>query len=789
MVNNDQPDRGDQAPPPPPSPPKTPKPTWTSHLLYDLAVWFFCQVIGIFFREIGERNAHSIPEEGPVFFVCAPHHNQFVDPIVLLRHCRRRVYLLAAALSMKRRYVGAFARAIKSIPVSRAQDYAKRGEGTVKLADRYHQPTHLTGLDTHFRRDLRPGDSVTLVDSSSGPVEVTEVVSDTELIIKREFKDLSALGALTQPEGAAYKITPHLDQSGVYDEVHRRLNIGDCIGIFPEGGSHDRAQMLPLKAGVAVMTLGAMAENPDLNVKIVPCGLNYFHPHKFRSRAMIQFGDPITIDPKLVAQFKEGGPQKREACAALLKTISDSLQIVTINTPDYETLQLIQAGRRLYRPDGRRLSMGQVVELTRRFVKGYMIFKDHPEVEELRVRLAEYNQDLIYYGLRDHQVPRMTLTRADALVLLVWRLACLGIMATLALPGVILNAPIFVAAKLISKRKAKEALAKSSVKIEGRDVLATWKILVCLVLFPALYIIYAIFAVYWRVTRPHWFTRSSIHVLQFVGAGHPLWAALLTLVCLPILSFACLWFGESGLDIYKSIRPLFLVLLLGADSAKQLARRREKLSDDVTELINELGPKIYPDFGSQPGPTASGDTSTAAGLRHRIHGVTDASTSGSRFKFPSLTPTTMSRLNWVSPLEFLGTYVGNDKPTTPGEFTRHVGDFFGVSDWQWDKVDPKETEDDVFFFRDHSSDELTGRNAHSNRPSSGVGSRSLSRQSSHISLNGRRLSNFAGFPGTTGGLTALTQLNPEKAEVDEDTPVVADDAETASDTPPLSLGQ
>ena len=31
-----------------------------------------------------------------------------------------------------------------------------------------------------------------------------------------------------------------------------------CIGIFPEGGSHDRPDLLPLKAGVAVMALGAM---------------------------------------------------------------------------------------------------------------------------------------------------------------------------------------------------------------------------------------------------------------------------------------------------------------------------------------------------------------------------------------------------------------------------------------------------------------------------------------------------------------------------------------------------
>ena len=73
-----------------------------------------------------------------------------------------------------------------------------------------------------------------------------------------------------------------------------------CIGIFPEGGSHDRPDLLPLKAGVAVMALGAMDKNPGCNIKIVPCGMNYFNAHKFRSRAVVEFGDPIEIPKELV---------------------------------------------------------------------------------------------------------------------------------------------------------------------------------------------------------------------------------------------------------------------------------------------------------------------------------------------------------------------------------------------------------------------------------------------------------------------------------------------------------
>ncbi len=48
-------------------------------------------------------------------------------------------------------------------------------------------------------------------------------------------------------EGTKFKIAPHVDQTMVYDSVFERLRAGGCIGIFPEGGSHDRTQLLPLK--------------------------------------------------------------------------------------------------------------------------------------------------------------------------------------------------------------------------------------------------------------------------------------------------------------------------------------------------------------------------------------------------------------------------------------------------------------------------------------------------------------------------------------------------------------
>lgn len=86
------------------------------------------------------------------------------------------------------------------------------------------------------------------------------------------------------------------------------------------------------------MALGTVAEKRDCNLKIVPVGMNYFHAHKFRSRAVIEFGNAIDIPMDLVDKYVAGG--RREAIGAMLETVRDALLSVTVTAPDYETLMV-----------------------------------------------------------------------------------------------------------------------------------------------------------------------------------------------------------------------------------------------------------------------------------------------------------------------------------------------------------------------------------------------------------------------------------------------------------------
>lgn len=88
------------------------------------------------------------------------------------------------------------------------------------------------------------------------------------------------------------------------------------------------------------MALGAMSANPGLQVRIVPVGLSYFHPHKFRSRAVVEFGAPLEVPKELVAQFDKGGDGKRKAVGEMMDIVFDGLKSVTVRAPDYDTLMV-----------------------------------------------------------------------------------------------------------------------------------------------------------------------------------------------------------------------------------------------------------------------------------------------------------------------------------------------------------------------------------------------------------------------------------------------------------------
>lgn len=163
---------------------------------------------------------------------------------------------------MKRKTVGFFARQMDSskrlvsfdatdrlmlskVPVARAADEAKPGTGLVSLSP--DDPCLVIGEGTRFKSEFTPKMQIMLSKSvNSAMAEVVEIISDTELRIKKEFGGDTGKGTARIREklaevkaegqnGLAFKKLPFIDQQEMYRGVYQRLKEGGCIGIFPEG--------------------------------------------------------------------------------------------------------------------------------------------------------------------------------------------------------------------------------------------------------------------------------------------------------------------------------------------------------------------------------------------------------------------------------------------------------------------------------------------------------------------------------------------------------------------------
>lgn len=200
----------------------------------------FKAISHIFFREIKITDIQNVPSAGPCIFIVGPHANQFVDGVVYMSINPRPSYVVMAAVSYDRPLIGHIGKKLNAIPVVRPQDIVNAGTGRIRY-DPMNQPFQLQGKDTKFTKEIGTRDFV--IFGRNYKAHVSNVISDTLLEITHSIQ----VDALAKEEYLPFKISPHVDQTAVYDEVYNYLNRNECVTIFPEGGSHDRSEMLPLK--------------------------------------------------------------------------------------------------------------------------------------------------------------------------------------------------------------------------------------------------------------------------------------------------------------------------------------------------------------------------------------------------------------------------------------------------------------------------------------------------------------------------------------------------------------
>lgn len=375
-----------------------------------------------------------------------------------------------------------------------------------------------------------------------------------------------------------------VDQTVVYAKVLDKLAEGGAIGIFPEGGSHDRTDLLPLKVGVAIIAYAAL-DKDSINIPIVPVGLNYFNAHRFRGRAIVEYGRPVYIDSTTLDAYKQGGSERRRVCNHLLQNIEFSMRSVIVSTPDYEVLRLVCTARRLYQ--SREESAFEKQDLNRRFAEAYkqLLLRTKgefpPEWRELQERIVDYQDDLDYLGVRDYQVPGLDRQQTEEegdkvlrIMRLSYRIVHLILLLFLAaLPGVLLNFPVGLIARKYADRRRKLALAKSKVKIQGLDVVLSEKVLFCIVMVPTLWITYGL--------------------LLFLLTDMSGPAIALAVLSMPMFSYMGIMAAEAGMVDWKDLKP-FVKRLLPSTKMRsaELPSKRRALKNDLQTFIRMIGPSL-----------------------------------------------------------------------------------------------------------------------------------------------------------------------------------------------------
>ena len=168
----------------------------------------------------------------------------------IMKSLNRRVSWLMAEKSFDKPIIGPLATLIGAVPVSRAMDNVKAAQGTIQLLDPDGDLRILEGVGTKFDGPgFEVGGAIYLPAINREPqkLDIAEICGPEKIILRKAPAAMDVIQQLTQPGGTTFKVAPHVDQTDVYNAVFDRLRQKGCIGIFPEGGSHDRPDMLPLK--------------------------------------------------------------------------------------------------------------------------------------------------------------------------------------------------------------------------------------------------------------------------------------------------------------------------------------------------------------------------------------------------------------------------------------------------------------------------------------------------------------------------------------------------------------
>lgn len=134
-----------------------------------------------------------------------------------------------------------------------------------------------------------------------------------------------------------YRIRDGIKQLSNNDEVFEKcfniLKNKETLIIFPQGGHSRDRNIKPLSKGFTRIVFGALEQNPDLEIAVIPVGITYQNSSSYPCKVAVNFGE--VIDSRAIFNANE----KPKAINILKAAVSSQLQKLTVHIPDDENYQ------------------------------------------------------------------------------------------------------------------------------------------------------------------------------------------------------------------------------------------------------------------------------------------------------------------------------------------------------------------------------------------------------------------------------------------------------------------
>ena len=532
---------------------------------------FLRQVTGNYFRNIHVSGLEHVPLNGPTI-LCCNHSNQFMDAMLLIAQCPRPLSFCFAASSFNKPIVGYLAKKINVIPVYRAEDYKVQGKGKIIMTS----DTEVQGINTKFISEILNNKNFklgihSLLVQKKYKLYVEEIIDEEHLKVRSDPKIFEELKKVGQQN---FFYMPKLDNSVMFHEACKKLQEGKAVCIFPEGTSHDRTHLLQLKPGVAYIALEAMANYGVKGIKILSCGLTYYHRDKFRSDVVLKFGVIYELNDNMTSLFFEN---KKLATEKLLNMVKTQMKANILITPTYQEFLLIKMIKNLSIPKGVQLDFDASTNLEKRIQTIYDSVRNEPKTKEITNKVLKYMEPLEKLGLEDKDLQQINLNYNLLVKKFIITLLKFIILLIFAVPMFLFVLPLISFVKYKAEKERNKSIEKNPNKIQGKDVVSSVKVVNFVIYFPLVgifavnfyYFLLNYFLFKYTYRQYSWFYFCTVGTFSFMFYG-----------------FLTINFFDSLKYNYEILKTILLCFLI-PKGIHYLRKLRPTLVEEVNAFLDE----------------------------------------------------------------------------------------------------------------------------------------------------------------------------------------------------------